>query len=363
VNQFDENDLRLLEVLGGYAAAALENARLYESLQREAENAKAWLEFADSVSTVESFQEVADVTTATVARLLERDQCSLWLQDTYTGDFRCIASFGYADDPHAAPIVQARIRSTAALGIRGRRHPFLTNAEETRRNLVDPGEIGLPSSTVAVAPLDSGYGVVGWLAVRSPDESHFTEERIRLLEGLAYRASMALQRALLYRDQKESAQVAGALLEFARALAEVEGLAGIEERIVDRAARVLNMPEATLWLQDLRTGDVQLEACSGLDGEMRARAFATRYTAETAERFVDEPAPFLLFPEDYRDLPGYHQHEENLWFAVAPFRFDGGRMGFLSAAAPAGDPGFNELALKMLAGLADQAKLAIARAR
>jgi diguanylate cyclase (GGDEF)-like protein len=40
VNQFDENDLRLLEVLAGYAAVALENARLYETLRREAEHAR-----------------------------------------------------------------------------------------------------------------------------------------------------------------------------------------------------------------------------------------------------------------------------------------------------------------------------------
>ena len=38
VGQFDENDLRLLEVLAGYAAVSLENARLYESLRLEADS-------------------------------------------------------------------------------------------------------------------------------------------------------------------------------------------------------------------------------------------------------------------------------------------------------------------------------------
>src|SRR5581483_5684716 len=40
VNQFDEDDVRLLEVLAGQASVALENARLYEQQRREAEAAK-----------------------------------------------------------------------------------------------------------------------------------------------------------------------------------------------------------------------------------------------------------------------------------------------------------------------------------
>src|ERR687897_3717501 len=41
VDQFDEDDVRLLEVLAGRASVALENARLYEAERSEAENAKA----------------------------------------------------------------------------------------------------------------------------------------------------------------------------------------------------------------------------------------------------------------------------------------------------------------------------------
>ena len=49
IDQFDEDDIRLLEVLAGQASVALENARLYEQQRREAEGAKALLAFADEL--------------------------------------------------------------------------------------------------------------------------------------------------------------------------------------------------------------------------------------------------------------------------------------------------------------------------
>jgi transcriptional regulator with GAF, ATPase, and Fis domain len=44
IDQFDEDDVRLLEVLAGHAAVALENASLYETAKREAERANKLLE-------------------------------------------------------------------------------------------------------------------------------------------------------------------------------------------------------------------------------------------------------------------------------------------------------------------------------
>src|SRR5205814_10324432 len=49
INQFDEDDVRLLEVLAGQASVALENARLYEQQRLEAEAAKEAAEIANAL--------------------------------------------------------------------------------------------------------------------------------------------------------------------------------------------------------------------------------------------------------------------------------------------------------------------------
>ena len=108
VSQFDEDDVRLLEVLAGHAAVALENARLYETSDAETENAKAMLEFADRRRRRLTYV-VANETVQVAAQLMESHQASLWLEDERDGDFVCVAHHGYVGDPTAEPIVRERV--------------------------------------------------------------------------------------------------------------------------------------------------------------------------------------------------------------------------------------------------------------
>jgi diguanylate cyclase (GGDEF)-like protein len=78
LGQFDEDDQRLLEVLAGHAAVALENARLYEAARREAETANALLEdlertFLSTVEALANALEARDEYTSSHAR---------WITDT-----------------------------------------------------------------------------------------------------------------------------------------------------------------------------------------------------------------------------------------------------------------------------------------
>jgi diguanylate cyclase (GGDEF)-like protein len=360
IGQFDGDDLRLLEVLAGHVAVVLENARLYEAMRREAENARAWLEFADALSTGGSFEAICGEAVSRVADLLRMGQCSLWLEDVRTGEFWCGAAAGYVGEGVEEI---TRRRHSAATGNRfleGRRTPFIVPAEEVREHFF-AGDESLDVRAIACAPLPAGYGVRGWISLRQPDDdlSAFTDDRLRLLDGMAYRLSMALQKTALYREQQESAHVANALLAFGRALASEEGLDRVHDRIAQGAAETLDVAEAALWLQERATGEISAAAVYGMEGELRERVLAFRYSPEIGARFVDLPGPFVYRHSDHPDVPSPRDEDDDRFFAIAPFRFDGNRMGFLIAGAVGAESPFDELKLKLLAGLADQTKLAI----
>ena len=63
-----------------------------------------------------------------------------------------------------------------------------------------------------------------------------------------------------------------------------------------------------------------------------------------------------------REIPGAAEVARGADFAVAAFTLSDGRMGFLAGGARDGQT-FDELKLKLLAGLADQAKLAVSGVR
>jgi GAF domain len=244
--------------------------------------------------------------------------------------------------------------------LEGRRTPFVVGSTEVRERFW-PADDAVVARAFACAPLPAGHGVRGWISIRQPDGdlSVFTDDRLRLLDGMAYRLSMALQKSALYREQRESAQVANALLDFARALAEEADPERVRERVVERTAAILGVSEASLWLQEARGGDIRAAAICGVPPEVRRRALEFRYDAGTSARFVDGSEPFVYVPAEHPDVPSFRDDAgSGLVFAIAPFRFGGDRMGFLIAGAPE-EASFDELTLRLLAGLADQAKLTL----
>jgi diguanylate cyclase (GGDEF)-like protein len=358
-HQFDEDDVRLLEVLAGQASVALENARLYEAQRQEAEDLKALLEFGKAISKAPTFQEIGDETARAAARLLGARQSALWLK-TEEGEFRPVAHVGYVGDREGDRLIEMPIGpDQAEQFLRGRREPFLITAEAAREIL--PSGPDVVWRTAAIAPLGEGEGVQGWITVREPwaGGDHLTEARLRLLAGLSDQASVALQKARLYRNEKDSAETARALLEFSRELAEAEGLPEVLERLVELTAKTVGSPRTSIWLPG-ETGELQAAALWGYDDGDRERITDLRFeTGMVGER----SEPFLFHEEDLARIEGAPAEFSSPTFAVAPLGLEGGRTGYIVAAVPEqGEAAFTEQPVRLLAGIASQAKLAIANA-
>ena len=198
VDQFDEDDVRLLEVLAGHASVALENARLYEAQRREAAHLKDLLEFTGAISQAETADAIGAETVAAVARILGGKNCAVWLPDE-KGDFRISAHSGYDQDPELAPILEAVVPGEPLDALVGdRMEPFLVTAAEASEFAAAVGE--LPWRDLALAPLRGDSQLEGIISVREPavGSEYSVEEILRLLSGVSYQAALALERAQSY---------------------------------------------------------------------------------------------------------------------------------------------------------------------
>jgi diguanylate cyclase (GGDEF)-like protein len=192
LDQFDEDDVRLLEVLAGHAAVAVENARLYDSAKREAESATSLLEFSRELASSSSLDHILQRVVELTSALLGSPRTSLWIEDD-EGWVVPRALFGHKRDERE--IVSARryeARKTTKL-LRGGEPFVLTSAKIAE--LVDDALD--PAASYAIAPLDV-EGKAALIVAALPEEGHYGDRELRLLGGLAHQAKLAIANASSY---------------------------------------------------------------------------------------------------------------------------------------------------------------------
>ena len=244
---------------------------------------------------------------------------------------------------------------------------LIDNALECDFAVQVPGTDEIEESMVTV-PMLYGSRVIGVIALSKLGIAQFDDDDVRLLEVLAGQASVALENARLYEAQRleaerarESADIANALLEFSSELAAAEGIDDVLTRIPEPSARILGAPRTSIWLEDATSEEIVAKAAFGYDGhDAEARLRQTRIPVTIATRLVERDEPVVLSAEEISALPGLEAPDAGTSYAVAPLRIDG-RLGCVVAALP-GETEFDQRKMRLLAGIADQAKLALASA-
>jgi len=191
LDQFDADDLRVLEVLAGHASVALENARLYEAQRREAESANALLEFTREISEAQGVGDIAERVVQGSAHILSSPSASLWLQDAVTGDLVKLAQHASSPQPDPGRTV---IPDTLLEPWLDRTEPFYVESAEYAAIAGSPAD---KDARFAIAPfsLDGRRGVI---AAAIPATATLADRDLELLSGLAQQAKLALRSASSY---------------------------------------------------------------------------------------------------------------------------------------------------------------------
>jgi diguanylate cyclase (GGDEF)-like protein len=223
-----------------------------------------------------------------------------------------------------------------------------------------PGTDAIDESQVVV-PLTYGTRVVGVIVLSKLGLDQFDEDDVRLLEVLAGHAAVALENAGLYEAARREAERATALLEFSRQLSSAEGMDEVVDRLVELSARMLGSPRASVWFQESVGGELRARATHGYPDLDRERLSRLQFDHASAEEFFAGKEPFVVDGEQRAAIRGLNDLAVGGPFAIAPLTLDGGRLGCIVVPAP--EPGdFTERHLRLLAGVAHQAKLALTSA-
>jgi HD-GYP domain-containing protein (c-di-GMP phosphodiesterase class II) len=252
IDQFDQEDIRLLESLAASAAVAFENARLLELEHEAAEVSGALLALSQALTVAGDVREVLAQATKVIPTMLGSGETSAWIREQETGRLRLLVREGFAsaaDSPRRDLVLDA---GTAARFLVSVDHPVVL-AKEIVTGL--PREIRPEEPRdMMVAPMKwepDGFGALVVLARNA--ESAFSERDLRLAQGIADITSLALGNAARF-DELERAYVstvealANALEaqdeytgDHARALAEMTLAVGTELGLEGERLKILEL--------------------------------------------------------------------------------------------------------------------------
>jgi HD-GYP domain-containing protein (c-di-GMP phosphodiesterase class II) len=198
LNQFDGDDVRLLEVLAGHAAVAVENASLYESARREAESATQLLEFGRELASASSLEDILERIVESTATLIESPRTSVWIEDE-EGWLVPRKLHGHTEEERVG-VEDRRFHVTSAKkGLKAGPEPFVLGPDQYAA--FDKSLLGHEAS-YAVAPFGIGHRI-GCIVAALP-ETDFGERELRLLGGLAHQAQLAIANASNYEGLEQT---------------------------------------------------------------------------------------------------------------------------------------------------------------
>jgi diguanylate cyclase (GGDEF)-like protein len=199
IDQFDADDLRILEVLASHAAVALENARLFEEERQSAETANALLRVSQALTRTNDPRLVLKEVVGSLANLLGLNVSSAWLREA-DGFFRCRASYGYSEADRAKVEAMEVPPDLADRHLLSMVEPFYLPVEVVEA-LPPQFRLGPTSQPTLVAPFRwSGESMGALVALGNRRVWTFSPRDFRLARGIADLASLAMGNAHRFAD-------------------------------------------------------------------------------------------------------------------------------------------------------------------
>ena len=336
VGQFDESDLRLLEVLAGYAAVV---ARERPALREPAPGGRP----REGLARLRGRHLRRELAGADRRRDREGDREARSTARSRRSGSRTSRSVTSAVLPVRVAgdtSLEGAMCDTASLVLRPRR----SSRCRPQPRLVAAERVG------GALPADPSWQISArWLWRRFPPGTAFAAGwpwAAGVRRARAHRRAPApargarrtarrwrFEKARLARYREQSLHVADALLEFARALARAERATTSRSGSYAWRRRCSTRRRCRSGCSRSRGGACARWPSGTNDDEHRALLLAARFPAEVAQPFSERPEPFVLEPEEYTEIPGATELGRGGDFAVAPFALDDGRMGFLVAGA------------------------------
>lgn len=351
----DYPTIEALEIFAAQAAAAIENSRLLEDLQRRLDILATFNDLNRAVTARLDLRGVLQTVVDAVPRLLQCQGSVIFLRNLDTGRYEARAAHG-----HDLPSLLERSFAPGE-GMVGE-----VARSGMPLSVPDAATVGsacyIPRGAVALAPLVISGEVVGVLAADRPSRGTFTPTDLAVLTALADQVAVAVQNARLFEESVGRAQELSTLLEAASALSFTLDLDWVLYALGERLLDLTGADGCVISEWDRETdmvtvtwesrGDAAPLACRAYRSAERPVVQEVLLTQEPATLTANDPdALHLLQERDAHSL------------LLVPMVTRGQTMGLVELERRHDARPFTSNEVRMAQALANQAATAIQNAR
>jgi GAF domain-containing protein/signal transduction histidine kinase/ActR/RegA family two-component response regulator len=275
---FSDNEMALLQTFADHGAAALQNARLYAESERRRRAAEAVLEAAQAMTSTLDLPQVLEAVTRRTAQALAADRCSIWLLSNGV----MVPLMSQFADGHADPDLWQRF--TALPSRPPQAVPVYAEAVRTRRSVAveDTSRAGVPAEwrelfgigSALVVPVFHQDRLVGVMTVDRRVPSTWSLEHQELAQAIAAQTALAVENARLFAENRESAEVATALLKLSQSLEGSHRLTAVLDCVAGFTRDALGLERCAVFLLEGDPPRLVPAATAGLSASVRGAVAA-----------------------------------------------------------------------------------------
>jgi len=209
--EFNEDDEKIIQMLAAYAAAAIQNARLYKHLKerdvaltRRSEDLTLMNDFASTLTASLELDEILNKTLALVMNYMKVEAGEIFLLEDDRKTLRLVLHRGQAAE---AFWTRSRFKvNEGFIGIVAKTgEPLISHKLADDLRFLRAAVVKAGFQQIACIPLESAENMVGVLSVATRSKSPIDERDIRLLTAVANWAALAIENARLHQNARRLA--------------------------------------------------------------------------------------------------------------------------------------------------------------
>ena len=264
---YNEDIIDTAMAFANQAAAALENARLFQEQSRRSKIIEALADIANDIATTRDVASALDQITQRALDLLYANHVAIYLVQDDGITLKTVSAHGVYRKEFLSHTRRVGEGITGNVFLNGKPE-IINDTREDPRRVTIPGtpEKEEKLESLMSAPLILRSKTIGVInAWRLREDGLFNESELNFLVGIAHQVSICIESGRLFQETNRQAQEAAAIAEVGRDISATLQLDVVMERIATYAMDLLHAETTAVYLTNPSTATLHAIAALGKD--------------------------------------------------------------------------------------------------